>query len=235
MLHIAVCDDDKFYIDKLENSIRASLRERKVEEYEIDSYDSALELCDNAGKYNVIFLDINMPEVNGIQAAEKIREMRPEVLLVFVTAFMDFVLQGYRVRAIRFLVKDMLEEMLPECMDAIVKDMALQTDKMEFHFSEGEKELPVKEISYIESRKHKCFFTIGKEIYSLYEKLDNIETKLSPYRFLRVHKSFLVNTAYVADISCYRVKMKNGKELPIPREKYQKVRAKFYEIKGDLL
>lgn len=235
MLHIAICDDDQFYIDKLACLIQANLRERKIEEYMIDSYASATELCDNAGSYDVIFLDINMPEVNGIQAAEKIRAMRPEVLLVFVTAFMDFVLQGYRVKAIRFLVKDMLEEMLPECMEAIAKELALQIDKVCFDFCEGKRELFIKDISYIESRKHKCFFTVGEEAYSLYEKLDNLESELRPYSFLRVHKSFLVNVSYIEEISGYRVKMKNGKELPIPREKYTKVRARFYEIKGDLL
>ena len=71
--------------------------------------------------------------------------------------------------------------------------------------------------------------------YSLYEKLDNIEKELQKYRFLRIHKSFLVNTKYIESISNYRVLLKDGRILPVPRDKYQKVKERYYEIMGDMI
>ena len=62
-----------------------------------------------------------------------------------------------------------------------------------------------------------------------------MEEKLSKYGFLRIHKSFLVNTRYVEEIVNYKVWIKGGYELPVPREKFQQVKAKYYEIMSDML
>ena len=71
--------------------------------------------------------------------------------------------------------------------------------------------------------------------YSIYEKLDNIEKELQAYHFLRIHRSFLVNTKYIESIGNYRIRLKAGKVLPVPKEKFQKVKERYYEIMGDVL
>ena len=140
--------------------------------------------------------------------------------------------------AIRFLLKDMLEELLPECMEAVIKKLDLQTYKINKLFREGQKEIAVDRILYVESRGHRLFFHLCEpEIvqYSIYEKLDNIEKELQGYAFLRIHKSFLVNTKYIGRIGNYRVELTQGEVLPVPKEKFQRIKERYYEIMGDLL
>ncbi len=240
MLQIAICDDEKYYLGKIAQSIKEILHRKGIGSYEIDIYSSGTEFLESGKlyKYHVIFLDINMPQMNGMEAAKKIRESSPDVLLVFITAFIDYAIYGYQLEATRFLLKDMLDGMLPECMETIIKKLSLHAHSVEYSFNKKKIKIPVDTICYIESQKHKLYFhlfnrTPGK--YSLYEKLDNIEKDFLPYHFLRIHKSFLVNTAYIKEIANYRVKLTDGRQLPVPKDKYQKTKERFYEIQGELL
>lgn len=241
MLKIAICDDEWYYLKLIHDLITKLLYERGISEYDIELFSSGEELCkrDNEiGVYQVIFLDINMPGINGLQTAEIIREKNQKVFLVFITAFIDYAVEGYKMEPIRFLLKDMFEEMLPECIDTIIKKLHLQAQRIKYNFLEGEKDIFIDKIYYVESWKHKLnFYVCEKELnqYSLYNKLDNIEKELNHYGFIRIHKSFLVNAKYIDHIINYKVKMQNGKILSVPREKFQEVKEIYYEIKAELI
>lgn len=240
MIKIAICDDEAAYLNRIVVSVKKILDKKGVSTYLVDTYSSGEELLADSRLfgYNVIFLDMNMHGITGLEVAEKIRESSQEILLVFVTAFLDYAIEGYRMEVTRFLVKDMLEEMLPECLEAIIRKLALQAYKMNKQFVEGKKVIYADCIWYVESRGHKLIFHVfeTKAVqYSLYDKLDNIEKELQEYHFLRVHKSFLVNTKYIDGIKNYRVYLKNGDTLPIPKEKFQKVKERYYEILGDMI
>lgn len=240
-MKIAICDDEKYDLEKIEHLLKQELHKHNISVYKIDTYLSSNEFLQNNEKimqYDVIFLDINMPQMNGINVAEKIRKVRDDVMLIFITAFIDYALEGYRLEAIRFLIKDMLESMMPECVEVIIKKIDLQSKKMEYRFIEGKKEICVDSIIYIESRMHKLFFFlkgVGDKTYSIYEKLDNVEAQLLHCGFLRIHKSYLVNIKYIKKIVNYKAEMKQGIVLPIPREKYQRVKERYCEIKGDMI
>lgn len=240
MLRIAICDDEKYYREKIMGMLKEELEKRELRDYVIEEYMSGTELLEekNFFVYDVIFLDINMPEINGMEIAERIRKARPRVVLVFVTAFIDYALEGYKTEAIRFLLKDMLEQSFSECIEAIIRKLSLQAYKVKCNSKEGEKEVPIDRICYIESKAHKLLFHItGIETqqYSTYDKLDHMEEMLEGYGFLRIHKSFLVNIKCVDEIAYYAVKLKDGRQLPVPRERYQQVKERYYEIVGDML
>lgn len=241
MLKIAVCDDEKYCGEKIVSLLEESLDNYGISVYGIDTYLSGKEFVEKNNKsqeYDVIFLDINMPDINGLEVAKKIREVCPDILLVFITAFIDFALEGYKMEAVRYLLKDMLDEMFPECMEALIRKLSLQAKKIRYNFIEGEVELTVDRIRYVESNMHKLIFNVlGKKQvqYRLYGKLDDIEPELLKYDFLRIHKSFLVNSKYIVEIVNYKVYLNDGVALPIPRERYQKVKERYYEIKGDMI
>ena len=241
MLKIAVCDDEKYCVEKIVGLLEESLDKYGISVYGIETCLSGRqfgEKNEKAFEYDIIFLDINMPDINGLEVAKKIREVCPDVLLVFITAFIDFALEGYKLEAVRYLLKDMLDEMFPECMEALIRKLSLQAKKIRYHFIEGEVELAVDRIRYIESNMHKLIFNVlGKKQaqYRLYGKLDDIEPELLKYDFLRGHKSFLVNSKYIVEIVNYKAYLNDGVALPIPRERYQKVKERYYEIKGDML
>lgn len=237
MLQIAICDDEKFYRDKLKQLLDAYLKIHQLD-YTISLFLSGkdfLKQKENMVKYDIIFMDINMDEIDGIETAKQIRAFQSETNIVLVTAFINYVLEGYKVNAIRYLMKDTLQTALPECMDAILKK--LQPKQILFPFLEGEKKLYIDNILYVESKKHKSHFIYLEEktvCYQIYRKLDEIEKQLSDYGFLRIHKSYLVNGRHIQKISNYLVYLDVGEQLPVPRLKYQAVKEAYVAYKGTL-
>ena len=125
MLKIAICDDEKVFRDNINKYVAAYLNEKEIS-YEIDTFSSGKEIIDlgiEIKQYNIIFLDINMDDVDGIVTAQKIREYSSEIYIVFVTAYINYSLEGYKVEAIRYLLKNNtnLEASISECMDAILQ------------------------------------------------------------------------------------------------------------------
>lgn len=237
MLKIAICDDEKYYRDKIYQLLKIYLKKRQLEA-NIDIFISGetfLQTTDNLVKYDIVFMDISMEEIDGIQTAKKMRTYHSNTYLVFVTSFIDYVLDGYKVEALRYVMKDSLEFGVTEAMDTVLKKMELC--QVTFSFCEGKKKLYTDNILYIESRKHKSVFTYleaERVNYQIYEKLDQIEKKLNGYGFLRIHKSYLVNMKHIQKINNYKAILDCGEELPVPRLKFQAVREAFVLYKGAL-
>ncbi|MBB2182861.1 response regulator transcription factor [Lachnospiraceae bacterium MD1] len=238
MLKIAICDDEKYYRDYIKRLLTEYMNRNQIESC-IDLYENGMQLFEQGiklAKYNIIFLDINMEELDGIKTAYKIRKFNPEAFIVFVTAFINYVLEGYKVDAIRYIMKDSIPISLVECMNTIVKKMKILMKKMSFSFIEGEKQIFIDKIIYVESQKHKIMFKVleGRiNTYSLYDKLDNMEERLKEYGFLRIHKSYLVNMKYIEKISNYRAYLSSDEILPIPKQKFQLVKEAFVLYKGE--
>lgn len=235
MLKIAVCDDEKYYREQIHTQLLLYLKTRGLDA-SVDLFSSGEEFLadrENLVGYDIVFLDINMEDIDGIQTAMEMRKFQSETCIVLVTAFLNYALEGYKVGAVRYIMKDALEMQMTECMDAVLKKMQIR--QVTFPFVEGERTLYTDNIIYIESQGHKCMFLyMEKEIgtYQIYEKLDKIEEMLSGYGFLRTHKSFLVNMKHVRTISNYLVTLDSGEELPVPRLRFRKVKEEFVAYKG---
>lgn len=107
MFRIAICDDESIFVEELKAMVSGYMIERGLV-FEIDTYSSGAALVQlgiEIIKYTAVFLDINMAEMDGIKAAEKIRKISREVLIVFVTAYATYSLEGYRLDAVRYLLK----------------------------------------------------------------------------------------------------------------------------------
>lgn len=234
-LRIAVCDDEKFYREKITALLQKYLSGHQLDSV-IDIFCSGEEFLSqssNAVKYDIVFMDINMEQTDGIETAMRIRAFQSNTYIVFVTAFIKYALDGYKVNAVRYIMKDTLDAAISECMDAILQKMQLR--QISFSFIEGEKKLYTDNLLYVESKKHKSVFYYQEEHltkYQIYEKLDDIEKVLNGAGFLRLHKSYLVNMRHIRKISNYIAELSTGEELPIPRIRYQAVKQKFVEYKG---
>lgn len=234
---IAICDDEKFYREKIQKLLENYLKEHDLS-YEIQLFSSGeefLQESENKVKFDIVFMDINMSSLDGIQTAMQMRSFHSRTYIVLITAFIHYALEGYKVNAVRYIMKDTLDTAMGECMDAILQKMQLK--QVTFSFVEGEKRLYTDNILYVESQKHKSIFVYMDEsliTYQIYERLDVIEEKLSGYGFLRIHKSYLVNMKHIYKISNYMAYLDTGEELPVPHLKYRKVKEEFVAFKGVL-
>ena len=155
-MKIAICDDSREDRDALR-----ALLEACGHGFEIREYGSGAELYADMGyvrECGIVFLDINMEGMDGLEAAGRIKAECPKVHIVLVTAYVNYALDGYKVKASRFLLKDDLERTLPECVEDILREERV----VEFDFVEGNVRLRVDDIIYIETSRHKnVFYTAG--------------------------------------------------------------------------
>ena len=127
MLNIAICDDEKYFLQQEKEWISQYMNCLGYE-FHIDTFVSGVEFMavgDMISKYDIIFLDINMEGMDGLETARKIREYTSGAYIVFVTAFITYALEGYKVDAVRYILKDndSLERAVIECLDAIIDKM----------------------------------------------------------------------------------------------------------------
>lgn len=241
MFHIAICDDEAYFRNQEKKLIEQYMGKRGYECL-IDLYASGkklLERTDTDMPYDVIFLDISMEEMDGIQTAERIRKLSNKVYIVFVTAYITYALEGYKVGAARYLLKEEagLENALKECLDTITEHMKEEEAVCEFEFQNGRKRIPMDAVLYVESRLHRVIYFVmenGIKEYSRYDRLDEVEKELRQYGFFRVHQSFLVNMKYAKDVERYKVSLENGTEVSISKKYYKAVEKEYIRRQGEI-
>lgn len=233
-MQMAICDDSREDRKSLRKLLEAYAAE-KQQTFEIAEYASGVDLCADKNYLQacrMIFLDINMEDMDGLETARQIKEMCPQIHIILVTAYINYALDGYKVKASRFLIKDDLVSTICECMDDILEEIRQSDYTISFSFVEGNVSLRMDEIIYIETNRHKNLFYTKKQTYSIYKKLDDIEAELKGQGFVRIHQSFLVNMRYVQKISSYVMKLTTGKEISVPKSRYPEVKRQYTLFKG---
>ena len=233
-MNIIICDDcqkDRTFL----NSLLREYEKKSIEQFYIMEYASGIGLCEDKGilsNCQIVFLDINMEKQDGLKTAIKIKELHPDIYIVLVTAYMSYSLEGYKVKASRFLLKDDLEQTIKECMDSLIRDIRKKDCYVEYSFVEGMVKLLTDDIIYIETARHKNVFYTKKNVYTIYKKMDEIEAELCSLGFVRIHQSFLVNMRYIEKISSYVLRLITGKEISVPKSRYSEVKRRYALYKG---
>ena len=223
-MNIIICDDR---IDDRKNlsDLLSDYGEKKNYEFAITEYDSGEQLCEEQSALEacqLLFLDINMQGMDGLKTAMSIKEKYPKLPVVLVTAYMNYALDGYKVKASRFLLKDNLADTIEECMDDLIAEINKNRRILEFRFVEGTIKLYADDIIYIE-----------KGTFQIYKKLDELENELKNMGFVRAHLSFLVNMRYITKISGYVMTLTTGKKIPVPKARYAQVKREYMLYKGE--
>lgn len=241
MLNIAICDDDRFFCEREQQFIAEymNVKEYAYQIYTFPSGEDLLHAKQDISRYDIIFLDIKMDKIDGIETARRIREIAIDTYIVFVTAFIEYSLEGYKVDAIRYLLKDdeFLDKAIFECLDAIMDKKNYRENKYTFEFQEGKIEICLNDIMYIDSNLHKLTFHMAKESqgeYTMYERLDVIDELLRKMKFCRIHKSYLVNLSYLDRIERYNAVMSEGLYLPVSKARYLNARNEWIRYKGEM-
>lgn len=233
MIKIAICDDEELFLKK-EQAIISKYMKANDYQYQIDLYLSGKQFLESTkvDQYDIVFLDISMAEIDGMETAKRIRKFNNKVYLVFVTAFIIYSTEGYKVDASRYILKNdkMFHTAIEESLYAIIPKLETSNHKYAFSFIEGKKEINLSDIVYIESNLHKLIFhmnTPKKTQYSMYEKLDVIDATIGQFGFCRIHKSYLVNMKYADDIERYKLTLNDGTNLSIVKTRYPVVKEAF--------
>lgn len=203
MIRIAVVEDDKNEANLMESNLIRYFSERNMDgQYSIKRFPDAVDFITfYRAEYDVIFMDIDLPDLNGMEAAHKLREKDATVILVFVTNLRQFAVEGYAVNALDFVVKPVLYSGFETLMNRVLRNIACRADdNIIIRSANGITRVPVKDLLYIEVENHKLLYhlTDGKTV-SVWGTLKNVEG-VPERQFARCNSGYLVNLQYVKKV-----------------------------------
>lgn len=219
MLRIAICDDEM----EARDALRVQLEKLMIEDseeiiYEFSSGTNAASwLSKHPGEIDLLFLDVEMKGLNGMETAEKIRTFDDQLNIVFVTGYSDHVFDGYHVGALDYLIKPATEEKLRSLLGRVrTKTAREEARTYTIKTIEGTWRFPLSDILYFYSDKRKVSLVTSRGQSAFYARLDEIEAQLSPH-FIRIHQRYLINPAHVDYLGSDSVTI-HGQALPCSRK-----------------
>ncbi|MDR2590570.1 MAG: LytTR family DNA-binding domain-containing protein [Oscillospiraceae bacterium] len=200
IIKIAICDDEAIHRDDLVKILEAyETTEHIIELFE---YSDGLSLIDSHKKqaYNIMFLDIEMNGISGLETGHKIRMIDKNVIIIYLTGYERYVFESFKIEPFDYIVKPIDSDKINAVLSRAIEKYNEQYFIIEFKWKERLYALRTFEIVHIESELRHIIFNTENNRYKCIGQLDEYEKLLSSYGFLRCHKSFLINMNYIKSI-----------------------------------
>lgn len=220
MMQVTVCDDEKVFREYLKKLLLeySFSRDLDIDVTEYSDGEALLSAYSGgaAPGMDILFLDIRMAGMDGMEAARQLRKQGCGCLIVFLTSLTEYLQKGYEVRAFRYLLKEQAQNELKNVMDAC----RLELGSEEYFIFASERcnhSVRKKDILYFESKKRIIILHTADGSCQFYQKLDELERQLTGGGFFRCHRSFLVQERYVRKWKENALWLEDGTELPVSR------------------
>lgn len=202
MLRVAVAEDNESYRHQLESYLTRYSREHEVE-LECVCFSDGLQLVrDYQPEYDIVLLDIMMPDLDGMTAAEQIRQVDEKVVLIFITQMAQYAIQGYSVGALDYLLKPVYYETFDlKFTRAVNRVRSRAGGQINLILPSGIKRLRTQDIYYVEIQNHMLHYYTREGEFSLRGTLAAVEKELGSYHFARCSNWYLVNLAHVSEVN----------------------------------
>lgn len=242
MLRIGICDDEEYYRDTISVILSEYCNAKQIE-HENCTFVDGIDLLNSHMKFDIIFLDIEMETLNGIETAQKIRETNMNVPIVYITGYSDYWRRAYSVHAFQFMEKPVRKEQIYQVMNDFYKMMQSENDdKILLITNDGVVTLKYSEIYYfyIEKKKSVNVYTVSGK-YLVKENLADIYEKLQQDMFYMPHRCCIINLRFVSNVvNDYDIVMENGDFLPLAQKKKDEFLRKLSQqflnnLKGKLV
>lgn len=237
MINIVICEDEleqrniiKKYINDIFKGISAK--------FELLEFESAEEFLLNKIEFknvDIFILDIKMNGMSGMDLARLIREKDDISEIIFVTSLVDYIQEGYTVRAYRYLLKPINYEELKNHLLSCINDINKKKDNFIMIENKGiVHKVPINEIMYIEVAKKELTIYAKENSYKTKSSMDKVEKELEKFDFYRCHKSYLVNMKYIETIDKNEIII-NCNKIPVSKHRISDFKKKFTLLLGDII
>ena len=217
MIHIAICDDEKHMSDHI-RAMASDFFRKKNREICFRTFSSGEELLSYDGQIDILFLDIQMKGMDGIETARKLRASKFQGFLIFITVLKEMVFQSFEVQAYDYLVKPVDEKQFGKTMERLYASMQnASEDSLLVQKGYEGRIIREDEIVFCEIIDRKIYLNLTSgEVVDYYERIENLESKLDSH-FFRCHRSYLINLKHLKGYKNGTACMDNGKEVPVSR------------------
>lgn len=228
---VAVCDDEKEVLPYLSRRIYEVFQKYHVPAV-TEEYSSPTQLwrtIQGGEEYEIYFLDIDMPKIDGLEFAKLILQKQPEAVVIFVSAKEEYVFQSFQVHPFSFIRKNKFEEDLERTLcDLSSRYQAADETECEIFDELGHSfEISILDTLYLEAKDKYVNIVTKEGGFFIRNTLSDMEKMLEQYQFIRIHKSFLVNLRAIYVIKYNKVILDSGQELPLSRNKVAEVKRRF--------
>ncbi len=233
-MRIAICDDEAICLEQTVAAVRRCLQ--GVDAH-IDLFRSGQTFLREFKSlpYDLVFLDIEMPEMDGITTAKKLRKLHRDVPIIFLTSHIEYALEGYEVNALRYFTKPVDPGKLRSVLSAVVERIRRQR-VLWIKTDMGEQKLSIGDILFMEAQNQNILIYTVKEAYSVRYNLGNYERELSQDGFFRIHRGYLASLAHIKSMGKGEVTLDNNTILPVSRNREKELReALFAHIQKEAL
>jgi len=227
-MNIAICDDNEPDIKYIKKIIKNEFDSHNIK-YELKLYNNAQSLlqANQSQPFDVIFLDLDMPDINGMDTASQLNQYTTSTEIIFVTNHDELVYKAYRFKALGFIRKKYLETEIGEILDVLIETINSRQKYIVFSDSKTEFKCLINDIFYIQSDDHYVDIITKEKKHTLRESLNNIERLYAHLGFIRVHSRYLVNFRYIYSIEKNTIILNSKHQLPISRSKIIAVKEAF--------
>lgn len=228
-MEIAIVEDSGFELDQLYSYIQTYFSKRQIFR-RVDTYQSGesfLEIWEKRS-YDLVFLDILMDRISGIDVARRIRETDKDCLIIFISASKEFALQGFEVRAFDYLVKPLTEERFEQTMELCRSELLKRIRYIEVKESRTMVKVPLHEIIYTDYYNHYIQIHTTDRMIRSYQQFDSFSPLLLCYpQFLCCYRNCIVNMDRIASIDKNDFIMETGERVPIIRNSRHEIYQQY--------
>lgn len=234
MITIAVCDDEKYIADQVKQMAAHFFREKNMEA-SIVWFSCGEELLQYDKNIDILFLDIQMKGMDGMETAKRLRAGKFRGFLIFITVLREMVFQSFEVQAYDYLLKPIEEARFEKTMERLLASMHSAGESSLLVQKGYESRIIQKEdIVFCEIIDRKIYLNLASgEVVDYYERIENLETKLDS-RFFRCHRSFLINLGHLRGYKNGTAYMDNGREIPVSRLRGKEFSSVILEYMKDM-
>ena len=221
MIRIAICDDENRILEDLSRMVL-----ELIPDADVSAFGEGRALIDSADKagYDVVLLDIDMPDLNGLEVALSFQAADRKPLIIFVTSHDELVYDSLQLHPFGFVRKSYLDKELKKVLEDAVEEVSSRDKHFFFHTASGDIKLQLDDILYFESEGNYIKIKTGSDEFRFRETMQALEMSLKSDGFIRVHKGFLVNQEAVKIINSDKLVLNDNTEIPFGRSYQENAR-----------